>query len=91
VKAELVEIRHPDHPGVTSRVSRRAFEQRSSKLGWILASNTPEAAAVVDPPLDEKAALTAKLEAAGIPVDGRWGMKRLRAEVAKLGTDEDFD
>lgn len=31
--------------------------------------------------LDEKDQLRAELEAAGVEVDGRWGLKRLRAEA----------
>jgi hypothetical protein len=42
-------------------------------------------------PDDEKGRLAAQLEAAGITVDGRWGLKRLRTEAANLATDEDFD
>jgi hypothetical protein len=72
-------------------VSRRAFEHRSSKLGWVLASTTPGPPVVAEPPVNEKQQLTAQLESAGITVDGRWGLKRLRTEAANLGTDEDFD
>lgn len=42
-------------------------------------------------PDDEKARLTAQLEAAGVTVDRRWGLKRLRTEAANLVRDEDFD
>lgn len=34
-------------------------------------------------PEDEKAALVAEAEALGIDVDGRWGVARLKAEIAK--------
>lgn len=55
----------------------------------------PESQPVVEPadesPEDEKTRLAAQLEAAGLTVDRRWGIKRLRSEAANLGTDEDFD
>jgi hypothetical protein len=79
---DVVDIWHPDHPGVTSRVSRNAYERRSAKLGWLLAGDQP--AAPEAPPVDEKADLTARLEAASVTVDRRWGVKRLRAEVLAL-------
>lgn len=41
-----------------------------------------------DAPDDEKARLTAQLEDAGVVVDGRWGLKRLRAEAANLADDD---
>ncbi len=41
-----------------------------------------------DPEPDEKADLTARLEAAGVTVDRRWGLKRLRAEAALIGDPE---
>lgn len=61
-----------------------------------IASEIPAEKPTVEPaaeesPEDAKARLTAQLEAVGIPVDGRWGLKRLRTEAANLGTDEDFD
>lgn len=43
-----------------------------------------------EPPVDEKADLTAFLEARGVAVDGRWGIKRLRSEAAAFA-DEDVD
>lgn len=36
-------------------------------------------------PEEEKARLTARLEAASVQVDRRWGLKRLRIEAANLG------
>lgn len=35
---ENVEIVHPQYPGVVSTVSRGAYERRSRKLGWRIAS-----------------------------------------------------
>lgn len=37
-----------------------------------------------EPETDDKAELTAKLEAAGVEVDKRWGLKRLQEELDKL-------
>lgn len=46
--------------------------------------------AAEESPEDEKARLTAKLESAGVVVDRRWGLKRLRTEAVTIA-DEDFD
>lgn len=50
-----------------------------------------EPADAPESPEDEAARLTAQLQAAGITVDGRWKLRRLRIEAANLTGDEDFD
>lgn len=42
----------------------------------------------VNIPLDNKEALKAKLDAAGIEYDGRWGEARLQEAVDSIGKDE---
>lgn len=52
------------------------FSRILGKLGYGTEQATPE-------PEDEIEALRAEAEQLGIEVDGRWGEKRLKAEIAK--------
>lgn len=98
---DRVFVRHPDQPERNGYVSRTAFDALWSKKGFVI--NGEEATPVdvlnaeldrragIEPaaesPEDETARLTAQLEAAGIQVDGRWKLKRLRIEAANLVDD----
>lgn len=92
---DRVFIRHPDQPHRNGYVSQAAFDALWSKKGFVIdepdavsePSVDPDTPGVppVAPVRDEKTELTARLEAAGIQVDRRWGIKRLRVEVANLG------
>jgi len=89
---ERVFIRHPDHPDRNGHVTRTAFDALWSKKGYVIegdelaepVDDMPAAEATPDQinaQLDEKARLRAVLEAAGVEVDGRWGLKRLQVEA----------
>ncbi len=62
-------------------------DQLNAELDRRAAADEPDPPAP-EPAVDEKADLTAKLEAAGVTVDRRWGIKRLRTEVANLAEDQ---
>lgn len=100
---DRVFIRHPDQPHRNGYVTRRAFDSLWSRKGYVIeGDDTPAPDPAVEPvevpptpsqdalnaKLDEKDQLRRLLEANGIEVDGRWGLKRLRTEAAPLESTE---
>jgi hypothetical protein len=71
-------------PGRAARDEPHGSEPVSEASGGDAESDGSTAATAdqLNADLDEKAQLRAELEAHGIEVDGRWGLKRLRAEAA---------
>lgn len=84
-----VEIHHPQW-GRTMQVPADLFPGRLAGKGWQLVASSPAPAtpAEQDEVLDEKDQFRRQLEASGVVVDGRWGLKRLRAEVANLAGED---
>lgn len=85
---DTVTIWHPNHPGVTSQVSRGSFERRSSKLGWLLADDAAPA-----PVVDERERLLAEAAELGLRVHPKAKNETIARKIADaraaLGGDLD--
>lgn len=81
------------HLGYTQRPYKPAQATTEDGAGEEVVGkvNRPSPKEVVEEPTDtakEIVALREKLDAAGVKVDSRWGLKRLREVAADLNTDE---
>jgi hypothetical protein len=97
--SDRVFVRHPDHPERNGYVRPEAFEALWKRKGYEVVEPAPSRdaepaaddapalereAAELNATLDRKEQLRGLLDAKGIEWDGRWGVKRLEAEYAKV-------